>query len=56
MKTWYTTTWENEKTYLYSYSNFFVENKNGHETDLEMSFWHIDDTNLHKKTPRIQPE
>ena len=36
--------------------NFFTENKNGHETDLEMSFWHIDDTNLHKKTLRIQPE
>ena len=23
--------------------------KNGHEADLEMSFRHIDDTNLHKK-------
>ena len=29
--------------------NSLTENKNGHETDLEMSFWHIDDTNLHKK-------
>ena len=28
---------------------FFVESKNGHETDLEMSFWHMDDMNLHKK-------
>ena len=48
--------WENKKPYLYSYSNFLTENKDGHETDLEMSFWHIDDTNLHKKTLRIQPE
>ena len=34
----------------------FCVEKNGLETDLEMSFWHIDGTNLHKKAPRIQPE
>ena len=47
---------ESEKTYCARTRNFFMENKNGHETDFYKAKRRIDDMNLHKKTRRIQLE
>ena len=45
-----------KKPYYTRTRNFFMENKNGHETDFYKAKRRIDDMNLHKKTRRIQPE
>ena len=45
-----------KKPYCTHTRNFFMENKNGHETDFYKAKRRIDDTNLHKKTGRIQLE